>query len=281
MDIKHRITVNSIDKDFISSIIDLGIEHRVIQLPGTGGKLITIFIFESDPHWNTVVQLVTPQTHFEIYGSGDQFETTFSDVEIRQAEWLRLIPTFEQGYPQPKSHWPIKQLSYEIICPKCAIYKQAHPMRLAKEPNLGRKSFMSTIWAAEIFCTPEVILGLESIQAKGYDVWHALIHKTGKPSERVHQLYVPGIASPGMIIDDDFERKICPVCGITKYYPHVKGRMYLKREALLPDTDFMLTYEWFGFGLLAWREMLVSNRAAKLILDKGWKGVRFKVVELV
>jgi hypothetical protein len=57
--------------------------------------------------------------------------------------------------------------------------------------------------------------------------------------------------------------------------------MYLKREALLPDTDFVLTHEWFGHGLLAWREMLVSNRVANLILAKGWSGVRFKVVELV
>ena len=154
-------------------------------------------------------------------------------------------------------------------------------MRLAKEPNLGRKSFMSTIWAAEIFCTSEVILGLESIQAKGYEVWDALIHKTGKPSERVRQLYVLGIASPDVIIDDDLERKICPVCGTVKYYPHVKGKMYIKREALLPETDFMLTHEWFGHGLLAWREMLVSNRVASLILIKGWQGVRFKVVEVV
>jgi hypothetical protein len=154
-------------------------------------------------------------------------------------------------------------------------------MRLAKEPSLGRKSFMSTIWAAEIFCTPEVILGLENIQARGYEVWHALIHKTGNPSERVRQLYVPGIASPGVIIDDDLVRKICPVCGTVKYYPHVKGKMYIRRETLPSDTDFMLTHEWFGHGLLAWREMLVSNRVARLVLDKGWSGVRFKVVEMV
>ena len=153
-------------------------------------------------------------------------------------------------------------------------------MRLAKEPSLGRKSFISTIWAAEIFCTPEVILGLESIQTKGCEVYDALIHKTGQPSERVRQLYVPGIASSGVIIEDDLKRTVCPVCGITKNYPHVKGILYLKREALLPDTDFMLTHEWFGFGLLAWREMLVSNRVASLILEKGWSGVRFKVVEL-
>jgi hypothetical protein len=178
-------------------------------------------------------------------------------------------------------NWPIRQLSYDILCPKCCIYRQTKSMRLAKEPSLGKKSFMSLVWAGETFCTPDVILGLEKIQAKGYEVWDAVIHKTGKPSEKVRQLYIPGIASPGVIIDDDLERKICPVCGTPKYYPHVKSKMYLKREALLSDTDFMLTHEWFGFGLLAWREILVSNRVAGLILDKGWQGVRFKVIEVV
>jgi hypothetical protein len=57
--------------------------------------------------------------------------------------------------------------------------------------------------------------------------------------------------------------------------------MYLKKEAVLPDTEFMLTHEWFGHGLLSWREILVSNRVASRILDKGWQGVRFKVIELV
>jgi hypothetical protein len=154
-------------------------------------------------------------------------------------------------------------------------------MRLAKESHLGRKSFFSLIWAGEIFCTREVILELEQIQANGYEAWDVVIHKTGKPSEKVLQLYIPGIASPGVILNDDLVRKICPVCGTTKYYPHVKGVMYLRREALIPDTDFMLTNEWFGSGLIAYREILVSNRVASLILDKGWQGVRFKVVEVV
>ena len=282
MDIKHRISINSKkDAEFMSAIIELGIDHNAIELPGGSSNLITFVIAESDLRWEMVANLIKVYKDYEIYGPSDLIETVFSDDEIRNASWLRLKSTFEQGYPQPKPHWPIKQLSYELICPKCSIYKQTHPMRLAKEPNLGRKSFMSLIWTGEIFCTPEVILGLEKIQAKGYEVRDAVIHKTGKPSERVHQLYIPGIASPGIIIDDNLERKICPVCGTTKYYPHLKGIMYLKREALLPDNDFMLTNEWFGHGLLAWREILVSNRVANFILDKGWKGVRFKVVEVV
>lgn len=276
MDIKHRISINSKkDAEFLSAIIELGIDHKAIELPGGSSQLITFVITESDPNWAIISELV------ETKGVVNLVETIFTNEEIRNASWLWLKSTFEQGYPQPKPHWPLKQLSFEIICPKCAIYKQTNPLRLAKEPNLGRKSFMSLIWTGEIFCTPEVILGLENIQAKGYEVWDAVIHKTDEPSEKVRQLYVPGIALPGVIVNDDLERKICPVCGTTKYYPHVKGPMYLKREALLSDTDFMLTHEWFGHGLLAWREILVSSRIARLVLDKGWGGIRFKVIELI
>jgi len=272
----HRVGINSkIDKGFLSIIEERGIPFKSIELPGGISSLIVFEIYESDPNWEIVSRFIKSTN------ASDMHETIFSTEEIRNAEWLRLIPTFEQGYPQPKLHWPIKQLSYEIICPKCCIYQQTNSMRMAKEPSLRTKSFMTFIWTRDAFCTPEVIQGLEKIQAKGYEVWDAVIHKTGKPSERVHQLYIPGIASPGIIIDDNLERKICPVCGTTKYYPHVRGKTYLKGEALLPDTDFMLTQEWFGHGLLAWREILVSNRVASLILNKGWQGVRFKVVEVV
>ncbi len=74
---------------------------------------------------------------------------------------------------------------------------------------------------------------------------------------------------------------ICPKCGKVKYYPHKNGVMRFKKEALIPDTDFLKTFEWFGVGRFAFREILISNKIAQLILDKDWKGVRLKVVEFV
>lgn len=281
MDIKHRINFNADNIGVYSKLVDMGIDAKLVELPGDGGNLITILINESDPHWDEVVKLVNRIKHFVIYGDGDQYETIFSDDEIRNAKWLRLISTFEQGYPQPKSNWPVKQFSYENVCPKCGIYQQTRGMRLAKEPSLRNKSFMSLIWTGEIFCTPEVIRALEEIHAAGYEVWNAIIHKTDEPSRIVHQLYIPGITSPGVIADKESKYTICPVCSKKKYSPHLKGIMELEEEALIPDSDFMLTNEWFGNGLIAWREILVSNRVAQLILDQGWQGVRFKVVKVV
>ena len=77
------------------------------------------------------------------------------------------------------------------------------------------------------------------------------------------------------------KRETCSSCNVTKYAPHMRGVMYLKRDALMPGVDIMQTYEWFGSGHAAYREVLVSNRLARLVLDRGWKGVALKVVELV
>jgi len=255
--------------------------YKMVKLPGSGGNLITIIIMESDPYWFEVINLIKTQKHFELYGEGDLFETVFSDYEIRTAEWLRLISTFEQGYPQPKLNWPIKQVSYDIFCPKCAIHKQIGPMRIAKEPNLGKKSFMTLIWTNEILCTPEVIEALKTLGTNGYEVWDVLVHKSSIPSEKIKQIYIPNIADPGLIIGNDLQQNVCPVCGTIKYDPHIKGVMRIKKEAINPNVDFILTEEWFGSGYIAYREILVTNRVANLILDRGYLGVRFKVVEII
>jgi hypothetical protein len=276
MEIWHRITFNAFSKQIFFEIIkNLNVKHKSLQLPGDGGLLVFVDIAESDSNWLEVSRLISS------LGAADMKETFFTDEEIRSAEWLRMTSVFEQGYPQPKISWPFKQADREIICSKCAIYRQIAPMHIAKEPHLGKKSFMHTIWTNEIFCTPDVVQGLEGIQAKGYGAWDVILHKSGLVSEKLHQLYIPTISSPGFIAEEDLGRVVCPECGTTKFYAHMRGIMQVKKEAIIHDTDFMLTNEWFGSGYLAWREILVSNRVASFILNKGWQGVRFKVVEVV
>lgn len=276
MDIVHRISINSQrDQEFSAKVYELNLDLIVSDLPGGDSQLLTFTMVESDKYWPEISKLISEK------GAVNIVETIFTDEEVRNSEWLRLVSTFEQGYPQPKDNWPYKQSSRELLCTKCAIYRQTGSMRFAKEPYLGKKSFMTLIWENETFCVPEVVQGLEQIQAKGYEQWNAVIHKTGQVVERVKQLYIPNVTSPGMIVEDELKRVKCPVCGTIKYYPHVRGKMQIERGALVPDTDFMSTNEWFGSGNLAWREILVSNRVASMILDKGWQGLRFKVVDIV
>ena len=141
---------------------------------------------------------------------------------------------------------------------------------------MGKKDFMSLYWTYALFCTPRVLSELQSHEIRGYQVWDAIIHRSNTPSQKVSQLFIPTVASPGLVRVEDLT---CSSCNVTKYYPHTRGVMYLKRDVLVSDVDIMQTYEWFGSGHAAYREILVSNRFARLVIDKGWKGVVLKVVE--
>ncbi len=276
MEILHRVMFNTTSKDILfHTVEDLGLITKTSQLPIDGGLLVFVDISESNPHWPMISDLISA------LGASDRYDTVFTEEEVRSAEWLRLISTFEQGYPYPKGSWPFKQSGRPLLCQKCATYTQTGPIQFIKEPNLGKKSFMSLIWQNEVFCSPEVFQGLAEINLRGYEPLDAVIHKTGQASEKIQQLFVQNIASPGVIVDDEHERIVCPVCGVAKFHPHMRGVMKIYRDAIIPNVDFMLTNEWFGHGFFAWREILVSNRVAQLILDKGWQGIRFKVVDFV
>jgi hypothetical protein len=280
MEIIHHVGFNTSSKQALfDAIIELGIKHKINDLPAKGGRLVTFDISETDPSWPAIIQLLKKYIGLDIYRGGDMYETFFSEQDIRKAEWSRLVSTFEQGYPYPKGNWPFKQLSLVNVCPACGIYEQNNSMRFYKEPGLHKNSFMNLIGGGEIFAVPEVFSALEKIGAKGYKSWEVIINKTKQSSERVLQIYPPWITTHGLIDTDSMRQVICPTCGITKYYYHAKGVMRIKKESLIPDTDFMRTNEWFGVGLVAFREILVSNRVAQLILDKGWKGIQLKVVE--
>jgi hypothetical protein len=281
MEIIHHLCVHSNSIEFYNAIIGMEIKHELSPFPASDAKLLSFDISESDSRWEIVFLLLKKYQGFDIYHGGDQFDTFFSEEEIRNAEWLRLVSTFEQGYPQPSGNWPIKQLSLTNVCQECAIYEQTNPMRFYKEPGLGKKSFMSLIALRELFATPEVFSTFEEIGATGYEARDVIIHHTKQPSEKVRQLYPLRVTLPGLIGTEQMRQVVCQKCGTIKYYSHEKGVMYLKRDTLIPDVDFMRTCEWFGVGYIAYREIIVSKRIAKLILDNNWQGARLKVIELV
>ena len=57
--------------------------------------------------------------------------------------------------------------------------------------------------------------------------------------------------------------------------------MHFKQDAVARGVDIAQTHEWFGSGHSAYREILVSSKFARLVLDQGWKGVVLKAIELV
>lgn len=294
MEIYHRIGFNTISRPGLESrVASLGVRYKVSPLPGQSGGLVTFDVTESEPAWPIVGQWVADGTVSTMY------ETYFTPQEIRQAEWSRLDVTHEQGYPQPSpGTLGFIKVSRDNVCPACgAGWIQKAPYRLAKEPHLGRHDFVSPFGTGAVMCTARVINALRAHALTGYDVGDVLIHRTRQPSAVVSQLLFPLVASPGLaevdkvLADEDGKEMIalaggewhavCPHCGISKYTPHKRGYMHIHRGALRSDTDVVQSYEWFGSGRGAHREVFVSRRFARLILDEGWLGVRLKPLELI
>lgn len=275
MEIWHRITYNKLDA--VDHLLDRwAIDSIKSPLPGDG-YILTFEIAESDRRWPEVAKLLRERQTLDLY------DTVFTSQEIEAAEWVRLIPLFEQGYPQPKESWVENPLNYENECPKCGGgYRQKAPFRLAKEPRLGKHDFVCLYWTYTVFTTPAVIAALEAAGIQGYERWDAVLHRAKQPSQVASQLVFPVIAEAGLADEDKLQPETCPQCGLTKYGYHKRGYMHMRRHALRTDVDIQLTQEWFGSGgYSGHREILISNRLARLILAHDWRGVRLKPVELI
>jgi hypothetical protein len=275
MDIFHRISLNSNKhKDLFEKIKRHEITYMTSPIPG-GANLVSFDIKESDPNWEFIKKEISLQTVVNVV------ETFFSEEECEKADWLRLVPSYEYGYPEPKSQWPVKQKTHDLLCAKCAITRQIGSFRISKEPKLKDNSFMALIACGEIFATREVFNEFRKNSFLGYEAWDVLIHKTGLPSSTIKQIYVPNIVDPGLVEDENTEYTTCEKCSTKKYLPHMRGVMRIQKSAIPHQTDFALSNEWFGSGFIAYRELLISNRVGKLILNSKWKGGRLKPVEVV
>lgn len=277
METWHRVAFNGDTKStFLHRVKELGIQYKVSPLPHHETGLISFDITETDPDWPEVAALL------EQFGASNIYNTIFSEEEILSAPWSRLIPTFEQGYPQPENSWSANPITYEGECSKCGVYaRQRESFRIKKEPRLGKKSFMSLYWTYALFAVPAVFEAFTEDELTGYEKWPVLIHKTSQPAHSIAQVHVPHTSQAALIPEETLNRKLCPECGTVKYFPHRRGYMQFTLELLETNLDFLLSREWFGDGHAAYREILVSNKVARLIIENKWHGVQLKPVKVV
>lgn len=271
MEIWHRITFSKYDQ--VDNELDrLAIRYKVSPLPGDY-YLLHFDIEESDPRWPEIEELVKAKDAMNFY------DTFFSEEEIRSAEWVRMIPAFEQGYPQPEKDWVTNPINYEGECHTCgAGFRQVVPFRISKEPRMKGNAFVRLYWTSAVFCIYEVFQKLEAEGVRGYQVWDVVLHRTNEVSQVVKQLVVNEVTKPGLLEEESLRSTRCSECGITKFEYHKRGYMRYRRDSLPREVDMVETFEWFGSGRMALREILVSNRVACLILDNKWKGVDLKPV---
>lgn len=267
MEIWHHIGFGKVDN------IDAELDSLQINYKRTPpdreafNYVITFDILETDSRWPQVDVIVRWKHAVNLV------YTTFTEDEIRAAEWSRLEPSFEQGYPQPEGTWVATQHNYRSFCRKCgADFVQVTPFRILKEPSMTRFDFMSLYWTHALFATPHVVELFDSAGARGYEVWDVLINKTKSPAQEIKQVYIPGVTAQGLEDVDSLRPMVCPQCGFTKYDYHKRGYMPYRRDALPAGVDIIQSCEWFGSGANAFREIFVSNKVATLILDHKLRG---------
>ena len=274
MEIWHHVGFGNHDK--VDSLLDsLRIAYK--RTPPSGDSYsITFDIAESDERWPQIERVA------QLKHATNMFDTIFTEAEIRAAEWSRLIPNFERGYPQPEATWSGDPSNYRSRCAACgAGFEQVAPFQILEKLRLIRlirKDFMCLYWTYALFGTQKVFDLFEAAGVRGHQPWEVLLYESGCPSRVIRQVYMPKTTEPGLIGAAQLKPVRCPQCRESKYSYHKRGYMPYRREALPTDVDMVQSYEWFGSGHEAFREIFVSNKVAKLILDHQLKGVALKPI---
>lgn len=276
MKILHRVSLNvETDKGFASDLREIG----VLTEEDTGSDSMGVVAFEiveSDPNWPEVARLI------EQYQPLVFTQTFFDEDELLEAEFVRLFVTYEHGYPQPEATWVRQKPNYEVLCPECGLFKQVKSFTIKVEPKLRGNHFMTLIWGSPVFATNEVVAKLEESGISGFNPVEVMVQESGQPTDKIMQLLVAEETEPGFLDQEKVGYEQCDSCGQRKYFAHRRGVMKYRRDAIPPNVDMIETAEWFGAGSRkAYKEVLISNRMTRMILDEGWKGVLMKVVELV
>ena len=277
MEIIHLVNLNSrLDSALLKKVQKLNIPYESLELPGGLSELITIEISESDPKWKKIKDRLAKfdVPHF--------CQTFFSDDEILDSEVIRLIVTYENGYPQPEDTWVSTTPNYDVHCTKCGIHRQIAPFEIKSEPKLQKNDFMTLYWGSPVFVTNQVLHTLEHESFTGFEPWNVLIHASKTASNKIKQLKVLQLTSPGLLDGEELGYEDCKECGERKYYSHMHGAMSYLRDSFPADFDIVCSQEWFGAGgASAYREVFVRNNIAEIVLSNVWQGAMMKVVKLV
>lgn len=235
-------------------------------------------IFESNPAWPELKKRLWPDhVHHWV-------RTKFTGQELRDAEWCIVWGIHSIGSLQYEGYGFHREY-YADGCRSCGTgWRQTKPFRLKREPKIGKNQFCSFGGADELFATLSVLQEFDRLEIRGFETMPLLLN-SGVPVQSIKQIKTNNVADPGIAEDrvehERYRQFDCLACGRTWHTYYVRGMLPLRRDALNRDVDFQLTNEWFGSGRNARREILVSSRVVRLVLEKKWRGVSLVPIQVV
>jgi hypothetical protein len=297
MEIFHRIWADvQRHPDFKTAIDRLHFPYKYTN--NIVGKHVHFEISENHPHWPQIRELAARYDAF----SPVSVRVKYSAAEIAAAPWLSVRATRHTGYPQPEDEYQYQVYDANDYCDRCGIHPtQAAPFRLKSAPTV-RDSFRQLNWVFdEFFVTSQVRELFDDAGIRGVGYGPCIHHSSGRPLESVSQLLVLDVLPPSLVTSelytvtcrpdneegpakasggrlryaDDY-----PYCGRVKYHWPLLGQTTYAAEAFRHAADIVKSHEWFGSGGSASREVLVSQKVCRLLIDHKLRGVSFVPVVL-
>ena len=232
---------------------------------------ITFEISEDDERWQSLEHCLGN------WNAVDVPSTKFTTGELKRAEWLRMIPNWHHGYPQPNEEdcgYLKVTFDSEKQCSSCGIRgPQKAPFRMKAEPKWGQRSILQLNWVFdEFFVTPTAHQNVFAC----FDVLSRTVENTRGDQElsTAVQLDIRGETCLAL---GDYSGVCCKTCSRQKFEPIAKGEFPQLESP--PLHHISRTAEYFGSGASAHRAVIVSQALYRAIIGRELKGTRFVPVK--
>lgn len=247
-----------------------------------GKDFSSIDIYESNPHWKHISEIVRNKDLFNFT------ETIFSKEELQKAEWLRVRSQWHYDYPQPENAFKYETITYtrEIYCQKCGCgLKQIDSFRMKKAPKWGTRHFLMVNWIADELFVSETAKTI--LQNEGFSNISFLNVKNKKGTEllsNIYQMAIHSFLENGFVEHQErlHEVLICPQCGSKKYHPNGIGMYAFKKNIFENAPDIVKTSDWYGWGRSASHLILIRQKVYQCIIKNHLdKSLVFEPIELI
>jgi hypothetical protein len=297
MEIFHRICADVQRKpDFKMAIDRLHLPYKYTD--DIVGKNVYFEISENHPLWPQIRELAA---RYDVFCT-IPVRVQYSKAEIRAAAWLSIGATRHTGYPQPEDEYQYQVYDPDDYCDRCGVHPtQRAPFRFRSESK-GRDSFLQLNWVFdEFFVRPEVRELFDDAGVTGVGYGPCIHNSSGRPLKSLSQLLIRNVLIPGLVTTE-LNTVTCkpnneegtaksyggrlryppdyPYCGRVKYHRPLLRQTTYAAEVLRDAPDIVKSHEWFGSGGSASREVLISQKVCRLIIDHKLRGLSFVPVVL-
>lgn len=207
---------------------------------------------------------------------------------MEKATWFSVRSKYRWEYPQPEDYFNYIHITYDSMnyCDSCGYgARQKGEFRIKKNPKWGKRNFLMLNWVEdELFISNKVKEIIGNTDIRGCKIYDVINHKTNKPADDIHQIYIEGLLQPGLINEEQSIKEVlrCHKCGSVKYIYTGRGFTYKKDIFEGLNTNIIKSYEMFGCGHMCARLMFISKKLYNLLTSNSLdKDLEFEPINVV